>query len=298
MAERGEPTALVTGASRGVGRGIALALADDGWTVAVTGRATEGRPSDALRAVADEVDDRGGRGVALACDHRDDDEIAALFTTLDERGLPIDLLVNNVWAGPGLESMFRPFWERPVSDWDVLVGLGLRAHYVAAHHAAARMVERQRGLIINISSFGARGRLHSVSYGVAKVGLDKMAADMAIDLEGTGVTTLSLWPGLVRTETLLAAGVEEIEGFPVAEAETPEFIGRVIAALAADPTTARRTGHTLVATEAADEYGIVDERGRRPRSHRQAFGGGPLFPPPTDDAAADQAPSDPAAAED
>lgn len=292
MAERGESTALVTGASRGVGRGIALALADEGWTVAVTGRGDDGRPSDALHAVAREIDDRGGHGVALPCDHRDDDEIAALFTVLDQRGLAVDLLVNNVWAGPGLESMFRPFWERPVSDWGVLVGLGLRAHYVAAHHAASRMVERQRGLIVNISSFGARARLHSVAYGVAKVGLDKMAADMAVDLAGTGVTTLSLWPGLVRTETLLAAGVEEIEGFPVAEAETPEFIGRVIAALAADPGTARRTGHTLVATEVADEYDIVDERGQRPRSHRRAFGGGPLFPPPVDDAYAGQAPSD------
>lgn len=283
MGEAGRPAALVTGASRGVGRGIALGLADDGWTVVVTGRGSgDGQPSDALRGVAAEVDDRGGVGVALACDHRDDDAIAGLFTRLDERGLDLGLLVNNVWAGPGLESMLRPFWERPVSDWDLLVGLGLRAHYVASRQAAPRMVARGRGLIVNISSFGARGRLHSVAYGVSKVGLDKMAADMAVDLADTGVTTLSLWPGLVRTETLLAAGIEEIEGFPVAEAETPEFIGRVVAALVADPGTARRSGHTLVATEVADEYGITDERGQRPRSHREAFGGGPLFPPPTD----------------
>lgn len=283
MGEAGRPAALVTGASRGVGRGIALGLADDGWTVVVTARGNDGgQPSDALRGVAAEVDDRGGAGVALACDHRDDDAIAGLFTQLDERGLDLGLLVNNVWAGPGLESMLRPFWERPVSDWDLLVGLGLRAHYVASRQAAPRMVARGRGLIVNISSFGARGQLHSVAYGVSKVGLDKMAADMAVDLANTGVTTLSLWPGLVRTETLLAAGIEEIEGFPVAEAETPEFIGRVVAALVADPDTARRSGHTLVATEVADEYGITDERGQRPRSHREAFGGGPLFPPPAD----------------
>jgi NAD(P)-dependent dehydrogenase (short-subunit alcohol dehydrogenase family) len=281
MADAVERTALVTGGSRGVGRGVALALAEAGWRVVVTGRGDDGRPSEALRAVAGEVDERGGHGVAIACDHRDDSAIAALFEQVDEIGL-LDLLVNNVWAGPGLESMFKPFWERPVSDWNLLVGLGLRAHYVASHQAAPRMIERGHGLIINISSFGARGRLHSVAYGVSKVGLDKMAADMAVDLADTGVTTLSLWPGLVRTETLLSAGVEEIEGFPVAEAETPEFVGRVIRALAEDPATARRSGHTLVATEVAEEYGILDERGQRPRSHRQAFGGGPLFPPPTD----------------
>lgn len=282
MAEQARRAALVTGGSRGVGRGVALALADDGWTVAVTGRGDDGRPSDALRAVVDEVDARGGDGVPIVCDHRDDGDIAALFARLDELAAPLELLVNNVWAGPGLDSMLRPFWERPVSDWDLLVGLGLRAHYVASHQAAPRMIAHGRGLIVNISSFGARGRLHSVAYGVSKVGLDKMAADMAVDLADTGVTTLSLWPGLVRTETLLAAGVEEIEGFPVAEAETPEFVGRVVAALAADPATARRSGHTLVATEVAEEYDITDERGQRPRSHRQAFGGGPLFPPPTD----------------
>ena len=281
MADAADRTAVVTGGSRGVGRGVALALAEAGWRVVVTGRGSDGRPSKALRAVAAEIDERGGRGVAIACDHRDDDDIAALFARVDEVG-HLELLVNNVWAGPGLESMFKPFWERPVDDWDLLVGLGLRAHYVACHHAAPRMIGRGRGLIVNISSFGARGRLHSVAYGVSKVGLDKMAADMAVDLADTGVTTLSLWPGLVRTETLLAAGVEEIEGFPVAEAETPQFIGRVIRALADDPATARRSGHTLVATEVAEEYDILDERGERPRSHRQAFGGGPLFPPPTD----------------
>lgn len=281
--------AVVTGASRGVGRGIALGLADRGWTVVLTGRGDDAdRPSEALTAAAAEVEARGGRGVPVACDHRVDGDVERLFDAVDGLGPSPDLLVNNVWAGPGLEAMMQPFWERPTGDWDLLVGLGLRAHYIASRLAARRMVARGRGLIVNISSFGSRARLHSVPYGVAKVGLDKMAADMAVELGPAGVTAVSLWPGLVRTEQLeaaLAAGIEEIEGVPIAGAETPAFVGEVVATLADDPDLADRNGHTLVVAELAAEYGITDEGGRRPASHRTIFGGGPLFPPPVDDAA-------------
>lgn len=293
MAE--ERIALVTGASRGVGRGVALGLAERGWTVVVTGRAGDaGGPSEALVEVAAELAARGGRGIPVACDHSVDEEVERLFATVDDLGPGPELLVNNVWAGPGLEAMMQPFWERPTSDWDVLVGLGLRAHYVASRLAAQRMVPRGRGLIANISSFGSRARLHSVPYGVSKVGLDKMAADLAVELAPIGVTAVSLWPGLVRTERLeaaLAAGIEEIEGVPIAEAETPMFVGDVVAALADDPELSARNGHTLVIAELAAEYGITDEGGRQPMSHRRIFGGGPLFPPPTDDAEQPAAPS-------
>jgi NAD(P)-dependent dehydrogenase (short-subunit alcohol dehydrogenase family) len=286
--------ALVTGGSRGVGRGIALALGSAGWTVCVTGRgaAAGNDGTDAAVAVADtgspleataaEVTARGGTGVAMTCDHRDDVQVTGVVAAVADRHGRLDLLVNNVWAGPeGFAGFTAPFWERPLSDWDPLVGIGLRAHYVASAAACRVMVGQRSGLIVNISSFGGRSYLHSVAYGIAKAGLDKMAHDMAVELVDHGVTALSLWPGLVQTESVLAKGVDTIAGFPIAEAETPEFVGRVIAALAADPEIARRSGQTLVCAEVAAEYGVVDADGRRPASHRAAFGGGPFFGPPT-----------------
>lgn len=269
--------ALVTGASRGVGKGIALALGAAGWTVYLTGRGSAG-DGGPLETAAAEVSARGGTGIAVHCDHRDDAQIAAVFARIDAEQAGLDLLVNNVWANPdGFAGFSDPFWRRPVDDWDTLIGVGLRAHYVASVEAARRMVPRGSGLIVNISSFGTRGYLHSVLYGMSKAGLDKMAADMAVELRDTGVTTLSLWPGIVRTEQVLAMGVEDIEGFPIAGAESPEFVGRVVVALAADPDVAARGGATLITAETAVEYGITDLDGNQPVSHRAAFGGGALF---------------------
>lgn len=132
-------------------------------------------------------------------------------------------------------------------------------------------------MIVNISSFGTRGYLHSVLYGISKAGIDKMAADMAVDLAGTGVTALSLWPGLVKNEAMLARGIDNFEGFSLANAETPEFVGRVIVALANDPKVNERSGRTLITAETALDYGVVDVEGNQPDSHRAAFGGGPLY---------------------
>lgn len=270
--------ALVTGASRSVGKGIALALGTDGWTVYVTGRGPVGADGP-LDVTAAEVTERGGRGIAVQCDHRDDGQIAELFARIaDEQDGRLDLLVNNVWAAPkGFAGFSDPFWRRPLSDWDSLIGVGLRAHYVAAVHAAPLMVERRSGAIVNISSFGTRGYLHSVLYGMSKAGLDKMTADMAVDLRDTGVSVLSLWPGLVKNEAMDAWGVEEFQGFSLANAETPEFIGRVIVALLNDPDLEARSGHTLITAETALDYGVTDIEGNQPDSHRRFFGGGPLF---------------------
>ena len=275
-----ERVAMVTGASRGVGKGVALALGAQGWTVYVTSRG-QGRPSDELRGVAEEVTRRGGEGVAVACDHADDEQIASVFRAVDEGHGRIDLLVNNVWTGPAFSR--RRFWERPLSDWDSLIGIGLRAHYVASVEAVQRMVHRDRGLVVNISSFGTRSHLHSVLYGISKAGLDKMAADMAVELQETNVSVLSLWLGLVQTERVLSAPGGTIAGFPVTEAETPEFEGRVIAALASDPDITARSGQTLVSAEVATEYGVTEADGRQPMSHRPFFGGGPVFPPPKEE---------------
>jgi NAD(P)-dependent dehydrogenase (short-subunit alcohol dehydrogenase family) len=270
--------ALVTGASRSVGKGIALALGSDGWTVYVTARGEAGTDGP-LDATAAEVTARGGTGIAVQCDHTDDAQIEALFARIaDEQSGRLDLLVNNVWAHPkGFAGFSDPFWKRPISDWDTLIGVGLRAHYVASVEAAKLMVPRGSGLIGNISSFGTRGYLHSVLYGMSKAGLDKMAADMAVELKGTGVTALSFWPGLVRNEAMLASGMESFAGFPLSEAETPEFIGRVIVALANDPEVGKLSGSTQITAETALEYGITDVDGAQPASHRAAFGGGPLF---------------------
>ncbi|MEB3032055.1 SDR family NAD(P)-dependent oxidoreductase [[Mycobacterium] nativiensis] len=273
--------ALVTGASRSVGKGIALALGSQGWTVYVTARGEVGADGP-LDETAREVTERGGRGIAVQCDHRDDAQIAALFARIaDEQDGRLDLLVNNVWAAPkGFAGFTGKFWQRPLTDWDTLIGVGLRAHYVASVHAAQLMVARGSGLIANISSFGTRGHLHSVLYGMSKAGLDKMAADMAVELAGTGVSAVSLWPGLVRNEVMqgfMDRGLDNFQGFPLANAETPEFIGRVIAALASDPDIGARSGHTLITAETALDYSVTDIEGNQPDSHRELFGGGPLY---------------------
>jgi NAD(P)-dependent dehydrogenase (short-subunit alcohol dehydrogenase family) len=269
--------ALVTGASRGVGQGIALALGEQGGTVYVTGRGPI-TPDSPLAGTAARIRSAGGTAIAVECDHRDDDQVTALIDRVVAEQGRLDVLVNNVWAGPGLADQ-DPFWERPLTDWDTLIGVGLRAHYVASVAACRHMVARRSGLVVNISSFGARGYLHSVLYGMSKAALDKMTNDMARELLPHGVTAVSLWPGLVRTEALLARGIAEVAGVPVAEGESPRFQGRIIAALAEDPDVARLTGQALVSAEIAAYYDLTDEGGRRPRSLRQLFGGGPLFPP-------------------
>lgn len=270
--------ALVTGASRSVGKGIALALGSDGWTVYVTARGEVGAGGP-LDQTAAAVTQHGGHGIAVQCDHRDDEQITALFGRIAaEQDGRLDLLVNNVWAAPkGFARYPFRFWERPISDWDTLIGVGLRAHYVASVQAAQLMVPRGSGVIVSISSFGTRGYLHSVLYGMSKAGLDKMTADMAVDLAGTGVTALSLWPGLVKNEAMLAWGIEEFQGFSLANAETPEFIGRVVVALLNDDGVGARSGRTLITAETALDYGVTDIDGNQPDSHRALFGGGPLF---------------------
>lgn len=268
--------ALVTGASRGVGQGIAQALGAQGATVYLTGRGPldDGSP---LAGTAEQIRAGGGTAVPVICDHRDDAQVTALVDRVVQEQGRLDILVNNVWAGPSLLG-HRPFWERPLDEWDTLIDVGLRAHYVASVAACRHMVARRSGLVVTISSFGARGYLHSVLYGMSKAALDKMTNDMARELRPHGVTAVSLWPGLVRTESLLSRGITEVAGVPVAEGESPRFQGRIIAALADDPDVAELTGSALVSAEIAERYGLTDEDGRRPRSLRDLFGGGPLYP--------------------
>ena len=273
--------ALVTGASRGAGKGIALGLAATGMTVYVTGRSTThslGRLRDetlpgTIHETAKEIDRLGGRGIAVQCDHSDDRQVAAVFERIEREAGRLDILVNN--ATFIHDRLIDPggFWEKPLELVNIL-DVGLRSAYIASWYAAPLMVRARRGLIVFVSSYGASCYMHGPAYGAQKAGLDKLAADMAVDLEPHGVAAVSLWLGPQITErTAVAARTrpDQYEAF-MKQAETPQFNGRVIHALASDPELAKLSGRTLITAELAERYGITDEGGRRPPSYRQMLG--------------------------
>jgi len=247
--------AVVTGATRGVGRGVASELARAGARVFVTGRSAETQPLDS-----------GITGIR--CDHRNDGEtIAAFERILDDSG-KIDVLVNNVWGGyesmieNGVFTWGKPFWEQPLWRWDAMLVAGVRASYQASQLAAPSMVRQQRGLIVNISFWAAQKHIGNVAYGVSKAATDKMTADMAVELKSHNVAVVSLYPGLVRTEKVMEAA----QWLDLSNSESPEFIGRAVAALAADPDVRRLSGKVLVAAALAAEYGFTDIDGKAPRA--------------------------------
>ena len=246
-----DQVALVTGASRGIGRGVAIALGEAGATVYVTGRSATGE-------TARLVDAAGGRGISVPCDHRVDAAVASVFQHIAGEAGRLDLLVNNATAVPDLSVLFsgQRFWEVPASLWDDLTTVGLRSHFVAAQHAVPIMLRHGRGLIVNVSSAGAATKIGIVPYGVGKAALDHMTGEMAADLRGTGVTVVSLWPPPTRTEGMLAdAGAET----NTAAWSSPEFTGRVIAALATDLALGERSGNVLRVRELAQELGVADD---------------------------------------
>ena len=256
--------AVVTGASRGVGKGVALALGDAGMRVYLTGRTLEGELS--LRATADEVDRRGGEAVPVRVDHADDAQVAALFERVARDAGGLDVLVNNVFTIPRERMWGVPFWEQPIHLWDAMHTVGLRSHYVASVHAAPLLIAREGGLIANISSFAGAGFQLNVAYGVGKAAVDRLAADMAHDLAPHRVASVSLWPGIVRTEWILSQ--DELP-FSTEVSESPELTGRAVAALAADPDVMAKTGRVLVVAELAREYDVRDVDGTRPPSLRE-----------------------------
>ncbi|MDO0977191.1 SDR family NAD(P)-dependent oxidoreductase [Mycolicibacterium frederiksbergense] len=259
--------AVVTGASRGAGRGIAAALGAHGWRVYVTGR------SIADSGTADLVGAAGGVGVAVPVDHADDDAVAQLFARVRDENDGLDLLVNNAAVIHDELTGAKPFWEKPVGLGDVL-DVGLRSAYVASWHAAPMLIARPRGLIAFTSSPGSVCYMHGPAYGAQKAGIDKMAADMAVDFGGTTVACVSIWMGILLTERLRSAfaGTPDALAATARHAETPEFTGHLIDALFADPELAALSGRTLIAAELAHRYGITDEDGRRPPSHREMLG--------------------------
>jgi len=277
--------AVVTGASRGVGKGVALALADQGATVYVTGRTvTPGSHPlpGSVGETAAEVDRRGGRGIAVPVDHAKDDQVAALFDRVRREQGRLDLLVNNAFSLPEDLTEPRPFWEKPLSNWE-MVDVGVRSSFVAAWHAARLMVPQKSGLIVATSGYVGVTYTYGVVFGTCKAAVDRMARDMAIELKPHHVASVSLWLSLAFTER----AERNLRAHPEMTSQTVtnpvigtsiEFPGRVIAALARDPDVMKRSGGTFIAAELAVEYGVTDVDGKAPRSLR-AERGSPIWSP-------------------
>jgi NAD(P)-dependent dehydrogenase (short-subunit alcohol dehydrogenase family) len=261
--------AVVTGASRGIGKGIALALGAEGATVYVTGRTVTPDAYDLPGTVgetAHEVDRRGGAGVAVHVDHANDRQVAALFDQIQREENRLDILINNAFALPEGLTEPAPFWEKPLSRWD-MVDVGVRSNYVAAWHAAATMVPQKSGLIVAISGYAAVTYTYDVVFGMCKTAVDRMARDMAVELEAHNVASLSLWQGLTFTERArrnLGRSPEMTKQTVTDPAVgcSPEFPGRVIAALAVDPDLMKRSGGSFITAEIARDYEITDVDGR------------------------------------
>jgi NAD(P)-dependent dehydrogenase (short-subunit alcohol dehydrogenase family) len=248
-------TAVVTGASKGVGRGVARELARCGARVFITGRSVpDQEPIE-------------GQVTAIRCDHRDDAQVDAAFARITEEAGAIDILVNGVWGGydgmieNGEFTWGKPFWEQPLWRWDAMFAGGVRAHYRASQLVAPMMVAKRHGLIVNISHWAAQKHIGNVAYGVSKAATDKMTSDMASELKPHGVIVVALYPGMVRTEKVMQAA----QWLDLSNSESPDFIGRAVAALATDPEGLRHTGKALVAAALAREYGFTDIDGSTPR---------------------------------
>ncbi len=262
--------ALVTGASRGIGKGCALELAAAGASVYITGRTTGAGQHPlpgTVGGTAEEITAAGGTATAVACDHRDDDAVRAVFDRIAEEQGRLDVLVNNAFAIPDELTAMLPFWEVPISNWDDMMDVGTRSAYVASVQAAPVMIDQGDGLIANISSSGATEYAWHVAYGVGKCALDRMTADCARELGDTGVSMVSVWPGFVRTERIdmaVDSGVELPPSLDLSAAESPRFTGRAVAALAVDAERSRYTGQAVAARDMADAYGFTDIDGRLP----------------------------------
>jgi NAD(P)-dependent dehydrogenase (short-subunit alcohol dehydrogenase family) len=294
--------AVVAGATRGAGRGIARMLGAAGATVYCTGRsvrgrgATSGRP-ETLEETAELVTAAGGRGIAVRVDHLVEDEVAALAARVArEQDGRLDVLVNDVWGGDALTEWGVPFWEASLEKGLALLRTAVDTHLVTSRHLAPLMVARRRGLIVEITDGDTLGYRGALFYDLAKLSVIRLATAMAEELAPHGVTALAVTPGFLRSEAMLdhfgvTAGTwrDAIAKDPhFAASETPAFVGRAVAALAADPDVHRRTGGLYASWTLAEEYGFDDEDGTRPHWGRHfaanvqlppgAPGGPPLTP--------------------
>lgn len=276
--------ALVTGASRGAGAGIARGFGELGYTVYVTGRTVS--PGNAkgwdgsvlpgtVAETAAAITERGGKGIAVMCDHADDDQVANLFEQIEREQGRLDVLVNNATYIHHQLIEKLPFWEKEL-DAARILDVGLRSAYVASWHAAKMMVKQGHGLIAFGSSFGGSCYMHGPAYGAQKAGIDKFAHDMEHDLRGTGVISVSIWMGPLATERSLIAretNPEQYEGF-IESAENPEFTAHILDAIDRSPKRDALSGRTLIGAEIAKELGVTD-RGKERPSYREMLGSPP-----------------------
>jgi NAD(P)-dependent dehydrogenase (short-subunit alcohol dehydrogenase family) len=249
-----------------------LGLGEAGATVFVTGRSVRGHVAGGdvagnIDATADEVSRLGGVGVPVRCDHRDDTDVESLFRRIAEEQGRLDLLVNCAWGGyenmveNGAFTWEQPFWAQPLWRWDSMFATGVRACYTASRHAAKIMLSQRNGLIVAMSYWSGQKYKANVAYGVAKAATDRLVRDIAYELQPHGIAVVSLYPGLVRTERVM----QFAPYLDLSNSESPQFIGRVIAALAADDHIMEKSGQVLVAAALAEHYGFTDVDGRRPR---------------------------------
>jgi dehydrogenase/reductase SDR family member 1 len=263
--ESGAPVAVITGGSRGLGRGVAVALVEEGYRVFVTGRSID------TAKLPDCV-------VRIVCDHTCDGDTERAFARVSEEANRIDVLVNAAWGGyermseDGRFTWSDPFWEQRAHRWTSMMDAGVRAARICASHAARTMTGRGQGLIVNIGYWAARKYVGNTLYGAAKAAMDKMTSDMAHELRPYGVAAVSLYPGLVRTEAVMAAAAGG--WLDLKNSESPEFTGRVISALVKNAGLMDRSGHVLIVAELAREFGVLDIDGQRPaplysRLHKQ-----------------------------
>ncbi|XP_013859974.1 dehydrogenase/reductase SDR family member 1 [Austrofundulus limnaeus] len=256
---------VVTGASRGIGRGIALQLSEAGATVYITGRQEE-----TLKQTAAQVNERGGKCVPVVCDSTKDHDIEALFERIKrEQDGRLDILVNNAYAGVQdiFDNLGKKFWETDPSVWDSINNTGLRGHYFFSVYGSRLMVAQGRGLIVTISSIGGLRYVFNVAYGVGKAACDRLAADMAVELKNRGVASVSLWPGAVQTELISQFVLEKGDVDPkmkelFSSGETTELSGKCIVNLAKDKNLMALTGKVLLTCDLARRYGFNDLDGR------------------------------------
>ncbi|KAF1763191.1 hypothetical protein GCK72_011457 [Caenorhabditis remanei] len=276
--------AIVTGASRGIGRGIALQLGSAGATVYITGR----KPTESLNSkvglsgleeTAAEITRRGGKGIAKYVDHQNMEEVKNFFEIVekDQNG-QLDILVNNAYQGVTAiaDNIGTPFYETDPYIWDTINNVGLRNHYFCTVYASRLMAARNQGLIVNVSSGGGLQYIFNVAYGVGKQALDRLSADCAVELMKKNVCVVSLWPGAVRTELAdkkfkiddREPSSDVINAMVFANGETVEYPGKAIVALATDSKRMKKSGKILITEDLGDEYGFVDIDGKKPPNLR------------------------------
>jgi NAD(P)-dependent dehydrogenase (short-subunit alcohol dehydrogenase family) len=263
-------TAVVTGATRGLGRGIARALGGGGHTVYVTGR-----NSEELDKAAAEITAAGGRGIGVQCDHGDDEQVQALFERVRIDSGRLDILVNNATAVyPREMTLPGGFWQKPIKLVD-MIDIGLRSAYIASYYAAPLMIETGSSLMVHISFYGAVCYHYGPAYGAAKAGTDKMSFDMAIDLRPHNVASVAIWPGYILSEMLKSIPREHLTPELAArlpQFETPEFTGMVIERLWRDPERMALSGEALIGAELGKRYDIKDLDGKQPLVYSNSMG--------------------------